>query len=250
VRVFAWIGLGLVACQGAEPAVPADVPTSSPTVAIAPEATVLATATAAPGSSEAPPPRRAIRYLALGDSFTIGTGSTEADAFPAVFARSSACDVTLLNVARNGYTTDDVLARELPSLADFRPDLVTLGIGANDRVRGKPLASYRQSVSRILDAVLAAGVLPERFFLLPQPDWSRSPAARDFGDPAELAKSIVEMNAILKEEGARRRIRWLELDELMAQQAARGDLAPDHLHPSKGAHATWAAELVAAVCPR
>ena len=54
-----------------------------------------------------------IRYLALGDSFTIGTGTTPDKAFPAILAgkwRAAGRAVELLNPAVNGYTTDDLIA--------------------------------------------------------------------------------------------------------------------------------------------
>jgi len=80
-----------------------------------------------------------IRYLALGDSFTIGTGTTPDKAFPALLAgkwRAAGRAVELLNPAVNGYTTDELITRELPHVAVFRPTFVTLLIGANDIVRG------------------------------------------------------------------------------------------------------------------
>ena len=56
-----------------------------------------------------------IRYLALGDSFTIGTGTTPDKAFPALLAarwRAAGRAVELLNPAVNGYTTDELITRE------------------------------------------------------------------------------------------------------------------------------------------
>ena len=40
--------------------------------------------------------------------------------------------VTLANPAVNGYTTDDLIEKELSLVASFLPTLVTLLIGAND----------------------------------------------------------------------------------------------------------------------
>ncbi len=87
-----------------------------------------------------------VRYLALGDSFTIGTGSPPARAFPTRLAdrwRAQGCALEVQNVAVNGYTTDDVIAEELPAFAVFRPTLVTVAIGANDIVRGRTIEAYR-----------------------------------------------------------------------------------------------------------
>src|SRR6266576_3911177 len=86
------------------------------------------------------------RFLALGDSFTIGTGTTPDRSFPAVLVRLWADRgrvVTLNDPAVNGYRTDDLIAEELPLVAAFRPTLVTILIGANDIVAGSSDDRYR-----------------------------------------------------------------------------------------------------------
>lgn len=196
-------------------------------------------------ASSAPP----TRYLALGDSFTIGTGSAVARAFPARLGdrwRAQGCPTELLNVAVNGYTSDDLIAEELPSLSAFHPTLVTVAIGANDIVQGHLLDAYRLNVRRILDAALATGA---QVVVLPQPDWSRSPTAASFGAPEALGEAIGRFNAALAEETRAKGAIWIDLVPLMHAQAARGQLAGDGLHPSAEAYDAWA-EAVARVLPR
>lgn len=186
-----------------------------------------------------------MRYLALGDSFTIGTGSSPAQSFPSrLVARWEArCAVVHRNVAVNGYTTQDVLDVELPEVRPFAPTFVTLAVGANDLVRGRTVAQYRAQVERIFDALAAAGVSPARVVTLPQPAWDRSPAGASFGDPAETARSIAAFNDALREVSAARGARHVDLTPLLRAQAERGLVAPDGLHPSAEAHDAWAAEL-------
>jgi lysophospholipase L1-like esterase len=184
-----------------------------------------------------------VRYLAIGDSFTIGTGSLAARAFPARLAarwRARGCPLVEKNVAVNGYTTDDLIAEELPALATFRPTLVTVAIGANDIVRGRGLDAYRVNVRRILDAAVGSGA---RVVVLPQPDWSGSPAAASFGAPASLRDAIGRFNAALADEARTKGASWVDLSPLMQQQAASGQVAADGLHPSAEAYDAWAAEL-------
>ena len=55
-----------------------------------------------------------IRYLALGDSFTIGTGGPPELCFPSQLKRillKRGWDVRLENVAVNGYSTQQVIDR-------------------------------------------------------------------------------------------------------------------------------------------
>lgn len=208
------------------------------------------TSSSTPTSSSVvkPAARASFRYLAIGDSFTIGTGSGEEEAFPAVFAQTSACRVDLRNVARNGFTTADVIQKELPVLRTFHPDFVTLAIGANDFVQGRSLDAYRKAVKEILAAILEAGVKPERVVLLPQPRWDRSPTGKSFGKPEDVRAAIEASNAILKEEGAAVGARWLAIEGLMNEQADANAFASDGLHPNAESHAAWAKALDAFVC--
>lgn len=191
---------------------------------------------AAPASEPGTP-----RYLALGDSFTIGTGSTPDRSYPARLAALTSCGVELRNVGVNGYTTEDVIEEELPELGGFSPTFVTLAIGANDIVRGATPDEYRDRVRQILAAVKVAGV--KHIVTLPQPDWSLSPAARAFGGAPEIHALIVEANGILRDETAAVGASYVDLFPLMESQARAGMIAGDGLHPSAAAYDAWAAEL-------
>jgi lysophospholipase L1-like esterase len=207
------------------------------------------------GASEDAAPMRGseeVRYLALGDSFTAGTGNRPADAFPSRLAslwRAHDRRVTLKNVAVNGYTTEDVQEHELPEVAPFRPTLVTLGIGANDCVRGWSADVYRSQVRVLFRAIIDAGVSPDRIVALPQPDWSLSPAAARLGDPQQIVAEIVTFNTILRDEARAAGARYVDLYPLMHEQAEANMVASDGLHPSARAHAEWAAALYEQVEP-
>lgn len=202
-----------------------------------------------PALPAAPADAAETRFLALGDSFTIGTGGTPDRAFPARLVdrwRAKGCALTLENVAVNGFTTDDLISSELPRLASFHPTFVTVAIGANDIVRGSSIDTYRENVRRILDAAKASGA---RIVVIPQPDWSRSPSAASFGTPEALAASIARFNVALAEEARAKGAEWVDLVPLMAQQAKSGQVASDGLHPSTEAYDAWAAELARVLTP-
>lgn len=193
-----------------------------------------------------------IRYLALGDSFTAGTGNTPADAFPSRLAslwRAHGRVVTLENLAVNGYTTEDVQAQEIPEVAPFHPTLVTLAVGANDYVHGWSADIYRSHVRVLFRAIIDAGVAPMRIVALPQPEWSLSPAAASFGDSRQIGADIAVFNTILREEARAAGARYVDLSPLMHQQAEAKMFAGDGLHPSARALAEWAAALYEQVEP-
>lgn len=192
-----------------------------------------------------PTPKSEVRYLALGDSFTIGTGSKPEASFPARWAArwGNRCTPILRNVGVNGFTTQDLIDRELPVLAEVKPQWASVAIGANDIVAGESQDVYRAHVKTILAAVLAAGVTPSHVVVVPQPDWSLSPIASAFGTPAAIAASIATFNAILAEEAKAVGARFIDLFPLMHTQALAKMLASDGLHPSATAYDEWGAEL-------
>lgn len=186
------------------------------------------------------------RYLALGDSFTIGTGVGADRTFPAELARrwqARGLSVALTNPAANGFTTDDLIARELPLAREVRPTRVTVLIGANDIVRGSTPERYRAQLRLIYDGLRAAGVPAAATYALPQPDWSRSPGAAAFGTPESILARIQAFNAIAREEVERAGGRYVNLFPLMQRQAQAAMLASDRLHPSAEALAEWADAL-------
>jgi len=194
-----------------------------------------------------------IRYLALGDSFTIGTGTSPEKAFPAVLAarwRTEGQTVELLNPAVNGYTTDDLIARELPHVPVFKPTFVTLLIGANDIVRGgSDDKRYRGQLRRIYQQLRDDGVPGSAVVALPQPEWSRSPAASPYGTTEALLTRIAHFNAIVEEEAENAGARFIDLYPLMHRQAAAEMLATDGLHPNAEAHEEWAKTLADRLTP-
>ena len=124
---------------------------------------------------------------------------------------------------------------------------MTLAIGANDVVRQTGEGRYRANLARIFAAIIAAGVKPARVFVLPQPDWSQSPVAAGFGDPAALRARIEAHNAILKQEAAKGGAVYVDLFPSFVEQAKAGLIAPDGLHPSAKAYSAWADALLEVV---
>jgi acyl-CoA thioesterase-1 len=63
----------------------------------------------------------------------------------------------VVNASISGETTAGGLARLPKLLADEKPALVLVELGANDGLRGLPLAEIRANLTRILDGIRAAG---------------------------------------------------------------------------------------------
>jgi acyl-CoA thioesterase I len=196
-----------------------------------------------------------VRFVALGDSYTIGTSVSETERWPnQLVARLAAADgVASLklelagNLALNGFTSKDVINLELPRLGPLDPELVTLLIGVNDVVQGVSLAIYRRNVELILDELVAL-VGGDRVLAITTPDYSVTPAGSDYGDPARQAAGIRAVNDALRELATARDIVVIDIHDLSLQAASdRSLVAPDGLHPSGTQYSLWVDRIAPAV---
>jgi lysophospholipase L1-like esterase len=196
-----------------------------------------------------------IRYLALGDSYTIGTGlEDEAQNFPSLLARrlkeETGIDVTLVNLGVNGYTTPDLIREELPIARSARPELVTILIGANDIVQGSGEATYRRRLEQIYQAIEELGLPATRVLAISIPDFSPLPGAAPFGSPSELRARIDAFNDVARTEAASRGFRYADITEISREENHGNDwLAADGLHPGHAQHRAFADRIWQVVAP-
>jgi lysophospholipase L1-like esterase len=215
-----------------------------------------------PGPGRAAPAQAAaLRYLALGDSYTIGESIDAAGRWPVQLAallrqRGIAVGEPAI-VARTGWTTAE-LGAGIDAAAPRGPfALVSLLIGVNDQYRGGRPEDYRAGFAALLRRAIAfAGGEPGRVVVLSIPDWSVTPFAAGSGrDLARIAREIGQFNDINRDETRRAGARWVDVTP--GSTRALGDrslLAADGLHPSAAMYAEWARlalpEAVAALGPR
>jgi acyl-CoA thioesterase I len=207
-----------------------------------------ATAAAGPSPGVTPEVRPArVRYVALGDSFTIGTSVAADERWPdQLVGRAPELDL-VANLGVNGFTSRDVIEAELPQLPALRPELVTLLIGVNDVVQGVPESTYRRNVAAILDA-LVRDVGADRVLVVTTPDYTVTPAGADYGDPATQAAAIRRNNAINAELAAARGIAVVDIYDLSLRAGAdRSLVASDGLHPSGAQYALWVERIAPAI---
>lgn len=187
---------------------------------------------------------RGLRYVALGDSYTIGTSVAPEERWPdqlvgRLAGGQSALDL-VANLGVNGYTSRDVIEGELPLLANLRPGFASLLVGVNDVVQRVPQASYRANVGLILDRLLA--VVPvDRIVAVETPDYTVTPEGASYGDRARNSAAIARTNAILGEEAGRRGVAFVSgiFEQSRAAADDRGLVADDGLHPSGRQYRLW-----------
>jgi acyl-CoA thioesterase-1 len=182
----------------------------------------------------------ALRYVALGDSYTIGTSVSSDASWPSQLVARVPDLQLVANLAVNGYTSADLIDEELPALTGLRPDLVTLLIGVNDVVQGAPEEAYRANISRILDAILKQ-VGPNRVLCVATPDYTVTPQGAAFGPPEVARTGIERVNSLLEDACLARSVRFVPEIFAISQAAAtdRSLVADDGLHPSGAQYALW-----------
>lgn len=187
-----------------------------------------------------------LRYVALGDSYTIGTSEAEGSRFPnQLVDRLVGLDL-VSNLGVNGYSSSDLIDRELPQLDALDPEFVTVLIGVNDVVRGVPADTYRENMIEIFDLLLER--LPaNRIVVVSTPDYTRTPQGAAFGDPAQQRAAIAQFNGIELELAEARDIAFVDISGVANQVPEDPELvANDGLHPSGTQYARWV-DLIAPV---
>lgn len=177
------------------------------------------------------------RYLALGDSYTIGESVPASERFPVQLARALGLGEPQI-IAKTGWTTDELNAAI--DAADPRGpfDLVTLLVGVNNQYRGRSADEYRTQFAALLDRAIGfAGGDAGKVIVVSIPDWGVTPFAEG-RDRAKIAREIDQFNAINREEAAREGARWVDITPI----SRRNDptlVAADGLHPSGKQYAEW-----------
>ena len=185
-------------------------------------------------------PGRLLRYVALGDSYTIGTATrSPAERWPdQLVARLLELEL-VGNLGVNGFTSRDVIEMELPQLAALEPGLVTVLIGVNDVVEGVTESTYRDNVSVILEDLLER--LPaNRIVVVTTPDYTVTPRGADYGDPAQQADAIRTFNGAIGELAMERGVAVVDIHAVSLEAANdRSLVADDGLHPSGAQYERW-----------
>lgn len=137
----------------------------------------------------ASPVQRAPVIVFLGDSLTAGLGLAEDEAYPAFVERALREDgaaVQVINAGVSGDTSAGGLSR-LPWLLKQHPDVVVVGLGANDGLRALPLEQIEKNLREIIRRSQQAGARVLLLGMRIPPNYG--PYADDF---AELYPRLAE----------------------------------------------------------
>lgn len=185
-----------------------------------------------------------IRYVALGDSYTIGEGAPPNESWPALLTqhlKAEGVDVDLVaNPSVTGWTTQQLIDHELPTYRKSNPDFATLLIGVNDWVQGVTPETFRKNFAHIVDEMLSILPNESRLLVVTIPDFGVTPTGPKYARGRNISEGIAAFNKIVADETAKRHVRVVDLfQESKKMGSDRSLVAPDGLHPSAQAYADW-----------
>ena len=190
------------------------------------------------------------RFLALGDSYTIGEGVAAGDGWPNQLVRRLRARCIAVGdpeiIAKTGWTTDELSAAM--DTATLHPPyaLVSVLIGVNNQYRGRELGNYRAELAPLLQrAIELAGGDARRVIMVSTPDWGVTRFALEQGrDPARIAAEIDAFNATAHTLAAADEINFVDITAISRVCATPHMLVADGLHPSASQYALWADAII------
>lgn len=185
-----------------------------------------------------------IRYVAIGDSYSIGEGASPSESWPALLTqrlKEKGFRIDLVaNPSVTGWTTQQAIDRELPVFFKNKPNFATLLIGVNDWVQGVDQRTFRQRLSFLLDQMLSILPSSNRLLVVTIPDFGVTPAGSKYSRGRSISEGIASFNRIICEESKSRGVRVVDIfPESKKMGADKSLIAADALHPSAKEYAEW-----------
>ena len=189
------------------------------------------------------------KFLALGDSYTIGQSVEVNERWPVQFLKELKATTNVIDtlqiIAQTGWRVDQL--KEAMNSSDLEPPygIVSLLIGVNNQYQGQNANDFRPEFIEILEKSLKlVNNRKERFFVISIPDWGASPYGFGF-DRAKVSKEINEFNSVVKEESEKRGLRYFDITTISRRALIdRTLIASDGLHPSGKMYKLWVDKMI------
>ena len=189
------------------------------------------------------------KFLALGDSYTIGQSVEVNERWPVQFLKELKATTNVIDtlqiIAQTGWRVDQL--KEAMNSSDLEPPygIVSLLIGVNNQYQGQNANDFRPEFIEMLEKSLKlVNNRKERFFVISIPDWGASPYGFGF-DRAKVSKEINEFNSVVKEESEKRGLRYFNITTISRRALIdRTLIASDGLHPSGKMYKLWVDKII------
>lgn len=190
-----------------------------------------------------------VRFLALGDSYTIGERVNENQRWPVQLTNGlkeeyGITDAEVDIIARTGWTTSDLkagIAQQLDTEKEY--NLASLLIGVNNQYQGLDFNIYAPEFRELLDiAIQAVGGDTGKVFIVSIPDYAYTPS---FRNDARVSKEIDEYNAVNESIAKDYGVLYFNITPISRNGLEDPSLvADDRLHPSGIQYKQWVSMIL------
>src|SRR5262245_24743066 len=174
-----------------------------------------------------------MRYLALGDSYTIGESVEPGHRWPMQLAAALASrgiKVEPRVIARTAWATEELEAAMQAENLEGQFELISLQIGVNDQYRKRPVESFERGFTVLLEHACRLSGGAQRVVVVSIPDWSVTPFAAN-RDRVRIADAIDRYNEAARALTLARGAAWVDVTDLSRIAADDSTLlAGDGLH--------------------
>jgi lysophospholipase L1-like esterase len=178
------------------------------------------------------------KFLALGDSYTIGESVAEAERWPNQLAAKLEIEQPRI-IATTGWRTDNL--KDAIKAAKLKPeyDLVSLLIGVNNQYQGKAIEVFEREFEELLQiSINLAKGKKKNVFVVSIPDYGYTPFGK--AKQEKISDELDQYNAISKRIVARYGVKYFYITEISRKGFEDPELvANDGLHPSGKMYAQW-----------
>jgi lysophospholipase L1-like esterase len=186
-----------------------------------------------------------VRYVALGDSYTIGFDVETQEAWPSLVVdrlQAEGIGIQLVdNLAVSGYKAIDVIEEQLPVYRTLQPQFATILVGANDLSLGVTEQEFQAQFSQILDEIAQELENKKNIVVLTIPDFTQTPRGRRSFSNERYATLVENFNRIIVAETTKRDLPLVDLSNINDEIGSDDSFfTGDGLHPSAKQYVLWA----------
>lgn len=187
------------------------------------------------------------KYLALGDSYTIGESVSVSERWPNQLSgllskKGFQFDKPVI-IATTGWRTDNLANAIAIAKLKEEYDLVSLLIGVNNQYQGRSVNEYAIEFEKLLlTAILLVKGLKKSVFVVSIPDYGFTPYG--LSNKEKISLAIDQFNDVAKKICVKHGVLYVDITTISREGLNDNSLvASDHLHPSGKMYSLWAKKI-------
>ena len=190
-----------------------------------------------------------IRYLALGDSYTIGSGLEISESWPyqlsELISKNESEEVYSKVIAQGGITTGELSLLVENTIMEKEFNLISIQIGVNDQFRGDSPSQFKEKFTELISKIRVLDSLRNaRIFVVSIPDWGSTPFGINF-DQNKISNEIDQFNKTLRRICNTNNIKFINITGISRISPTDDSLVTnDGLHPSGKMYGLWVQKIM------